>query len=107
RGLKVTIWQVGNIEKIKPDAENALQTCLQANIPIQQFNEKVDLEHPDVIVDAICGIGLHDNLREDALVAIKKMERSRAPILAIDIPSGIDADTGQSLNAAVHAAATI
>lgn len=107
RGIKVSIWQVGSADHLKIEAKKAFEACLRAKIEINPFNEKADLEHPDVIVDAICGIGLHEPLREDAVAAIKKMERARAPILAIDIPSGIDADTGYLLGSAAHATATI
>ena len=50
---------------------------------------------------------MRENLRDDIAAAIKKMQRGKAPILAIDIPSGIHADTGQILGAAVNATATI
>jgi hydroxyethylthiazole kinase-like uncharacterized protein yjeF len=107
RGLDVSIWQVGSIEKMKEAAAAARQACQKAHIPIYIFDEKANLQHPDVIVDAICGIGVHENLREEIVAAIKKMERLHAPILSIDLPTGIDADTGQILGAAVHASATI
>jgi hydroxyethylthiazole kinase-like uncharacterized protein yjeF len=107
RGLDVIIWQVGNHDKIKGDAQQAYLTCKQNNIPIRAFDEKANLEHPDVIVDAICGIGVHDTLHDEAAAAIKKIQRVHIPILAIDIPTGIDADTGKTLGAAIQAHATI
>lgn len=109
RGLKVTIWQVGKgkQDSIKEEAEKALATCRQANIPIESFTEKVDIQRPDLIVDAMCGIGVHDNLRDDMAAAVNKINRTRIPILAIDAPTGIDVDTGQILGTAVHATATI
>jgi NAD(P)H-hydrate epimerase len=107
RGVQVTIWQLGEPNENKPDAREALQRCQQANIPIYSFTDKADLEHPDVIVDAICGIGAHEPMREEVVSAIKKMQRKLVPILSIDVPTGIDADTGNLLGAAVHANATI
>lgn len=107
RNLNVTIWQIGDHSHLKDDALNAFKQCQQDRIPIFPFHDKVDLEHPDLIVDAICGIGAHDNLREDVVAAIKKMHRNHVPIFAIDIPTGVDADTGRILGAAVHATATI
>lgn len=107
RGLQVSIWQVGNQDNMKDEAKNAYETCKQQNIEIEYFNDKVNVGHSDVIVDAICGLGLHDNLREDIVTAIKKMQRTQIPIFAIDIPTGIDADTGQIQGSAVHATATI
>lgn len=107
RGMDVQIWQLGGQDNMKEDAANALQACRQANIPMELFSDHVQLQHPDVIVDAICGIGLHDNLREDIVAAIKKMQKSQAPIFSIDVPTGIDADNGQILGAAVYATATM
>lgn len=107
RGMKVTIWQVGDQHHQTEESKNALAACQQAGISIEPFNEKIDLHHPDVIIDAICGIGLKDNLRENIVAAIEKMEHVQAPILSIDIPTGINADTGQVLGAAVHASATV
>lgn len=107
RGLEVSIWQVGDPEKMKPEAKQALEACQQARIPINRFNETANLHHPDVIVDAICGIGVHETLREEVVAAIKKMQRPSIPVFAIDIPTGIDADTGEMLGAAVHATATM
>lgn len=107
RGLQVTIWQVGNQDHMKPEARAAFTICQHANIDIEAFHEKAHLNHPDLIVDAICGIGAHAVLNADVVAAIDKMQHARAPIFAIDIPTGIDADTGQVLGTAVHATATM
>ncbi len=107
RGLSVSIWQVGNQENMKDEAYQAYEACKRDNIDINVFNDKVNLQHTDIIVDAICGVGLHDNLREDTVATIKKMQRAQVPIFAIDVPTGIDSDTGQILGAAVQATATM
>lgn len=107
RGLKVSVWQVGSPDKLQEAAKLALESCQKHNMPITPFNEKEDLGHPDLIIDAICGIGLHEALREDVVTAIEKMSRTHAPIFSIDIPTGIDADTGRILGAAVRATATM
>jgi hydroxyethylthiazole kinase-like uncharacterized protein yjeF len=83
-GMQVTIWQVDD-----------------------DFSEKTDVGHPDVIVDAICGIGAKHPMRENVVAAIKKMQKKSVPILSLDVPTGIDADTGNLLGAAVHATATM
>ena len=106
-GLQVTIWQVGQQEIRQEEARQAFDACVQAKISIHPFSEKADLKHPDVVVDAICGIGVHDHLRDDVIAVIKKMQRVKAPIFALDIPTGMDADTGCLLGTAVHATATI
>lgn len=107
RGLDVSIWQVGDTENMKPDAKFAMQACQHAKIAINRFDENINLHHTDVIVDAICGIGVHENLRDEMVAVIKKMERSALPIFAIDVPTGINADTGEILGTALHANATM
>lgn len=108
RGIQVTIWQVGSLENMKSEAAKAaLKLCREAELPMYPFNEMADLNHPDLIIDAICGTGLHDPVSDEVAAAIKKMHRSHAPIFAIDVPTGINADTGQSLGVAVQATATI
>ena len=107
RGLDVTIWQVGNVENIKNEAKEALEACNAAKIKMYPFTDKVDIEHPDVIVDAICGIGVHDQLRDAVMAIIKRIQRKHVPVFALDMPTGIDADTGNVLGAAIHATATL
>lgn len=102
-GLDVTIVQVGDHSKLKSEAAAAFAECQKANLKISTDTNA----QYDVLVDAICGIGLTDNLRADAKKAVEKMHEMNAPILAIDIPSGIDADTGQVLGIAARAHATI
>jgi NAD(P)H-hydrate epimerase len=61
----------------------------------------------DVIVDALFGIGLHDAVRGDASFRHPLMNASPAPVVAADIASGVDADTGRILGEAVRAAHTV
>ena len=66
-----------------------------------------DLGDPDVIVDALLGIGLRDEPREDASRMIELMNASGRPIVAVDVPSGVNASTGEVPGAAVRATATV
>ena len=61
----------------------------------------------DVLVDAVFGTGLNAPVRGDALAAIALMNRSPAPTVSADIPSGVAADTGEILGLAVEAARTV
>jgi hydroxyethylthiazole kinase-like uncharacterized protein yjeF len=61
----------------------------------------------DVIVDGLFGIGIRLPLRDPAPRIIQAMNASHVPIVAIDVPSGLDADTGAGGEGAVRAAATI
>jgi NAD(P)H-hydrate epimerase len=60
----------------------------------------------DWIVDGVFGTGLNRPVKDFPLAAIVAMNRSGKPILALDIPSGLDADTGEPLGAAVMATIT-
>jgi hydroxyethylthiazole kinase-like uncharacterized protein yjeF len=62
---------------------------------------------PDVIVDALLGIGPSTQLRGDLLAWIQFINRQAAPVLAADIPSGLYTDTGVALGGAVHATVTL
>lgn len=107
RGLDVSVLQVGDHQNMKDEAKEALEACRHAQIPMSRFDDKVNLQHPDLVVDAICGIGIHHDLRDEAAAAVRKIHKSQVPVLAIDIPSGVEADTGRILGSAIHAAATI
>ena len=66
-----------------------------------------DLGEPDVIVDALLGIGLTDAPREDAARMIELMNASGRPVVAVDVPSGVNASTGEIAGVAVNATATV
>lgn len=105
-GLDVMIWQVGDAEKVSGAALRALQSCYQADIPMADISA-FDPADSDVIVDAILGIGAKGAVRDDACYAIAAINASGLPVLSLDIPSGLDADTGATLGDAVFADVTI
>ncbi|OGT69533.1 MAG: hypothetical protein A3J38_06510 [Gammaproteobacteria bacterium RIFCSPHIGHO2_12_FULL_45_9] len=107
RGLQVTVWQVGGGGALHGGAQQAFAACQQANVLLCTFNKSEQFALVDVIVDAMCGIGLSGKVRGDVLQAIEMIEQAGIPILAIDIPSGIDADNGQVLGKAIKATQTI
>ncbi len=65
------------------------------------------LAHAELVVDALFGTGLDQRLGEPWLAAIREVNACRRPVLAVDVPSGLDADTGAELGAAVRAALTV
>ena len=66
-----------------------------------------DLGDPDVIVDALLGIGLRDAPREDAARMIELVNGSGRPVVAVDVPSGVNASTGEVPGVAVRASTTV
>jgi ADP-dependent NAD(P)H-hydrate dehydratase / NAD(P)H-hydrate epimerase len=61
----------------------------------------------DVVVDALFGTGFRGEPREDAAALIERINAHGAPVVAVDIPSGVDASTGEVPGAAVRADVTV
>lgn len=68
---------------------------------------EIDLGDPDVIVDALFGTGFAGEPRSEAAALIERINASAAPVLAVDLPSGVDASTGEVAGAVVDADATV
>lgn len=79
---------------------------IAAEILSAQGRELVD-ERPDVVIDALLGTGLKGEPREDAARLIEQINGSEAPVLAVDIPSGVDASTGEVAGVAIQADITV
>jgi ADP-dependent NAD(P)H-hydrate dehydratase / NAD(P)H-hydrate epimerase len=66
-----------------------------------------ELGEPDVIVDALLGIGLKDAPREDVARMIERINTSGTPVVAVDVPSGVNASSGEVPGTAVRADVTV
>jgi hydroxyethylthiazole kinase-like uncharacterized protein yjeF len=66
-----------------------------------------EIASADVVVDGIVGIGGRPGLRPDALAAVRVAEDHQVPIVAVDMPSGVDVDTGETPAEHVRAALTV
>jgi ADP-dependent NAD(P)H-hydrate dehydratase / NAD(P)H-hydrate epimerase len=64
-------------------------------------------ERPDVVIDALLGTGLMDAPREETAQLIEQINEAGVPVLAVDIPSGVNASTGEVAGAAVRADVTV
>jgi hydroxyethylthiazole kinase-like uncharacterized protein yjeF len=71
---------------------------------VEAFGE---IGEPDVIVDALLGIGLQDAPREDVARVIERINSAGVPVVSIDVPSGVNASTGEVPGAAVEATGTV
>ena len=85
------------------------QPIEQINIAEGETSERIrDLaKGADVLVDGIFGTGLSGQLNDDYKKLIESINAQDCPILAVDIPSGLDCDSGQPLGAAIRAAYTV
>lgn len=73
--------------------------------PLAELTEK--LKNTNLIVDAIFGIGLNKNPSQDYEKAINLINLSQSPVLSLDIPSGLSANTGNVLKTCINANATL
>jgi hydroxyethylthiazole kinase-like uncharacterized protein yjeF len=106
QGLDVTVLQVGDAARLQGDALAALQRLEGVDVSPSSYAEQ-DLAHFDVVVDALLGTGLSGEVRNPFMPAINAINHSSTPVLAVDIPSGLNADTGMPCGLAVQADCTI
>jgi len=65
------------------------------------------LAQAGLVVDALFGTGLTRELRDPWSGIVRRVNRAALPVLAVDLPSGLDADSGQVLGAAIRAQVTV
>ena len=103
RGIKTTILAI-KPPRTGSDAEQNWQHALKMGIPT---SDEIHVPHDaTVIVDALLGTGLDRSITGTALDLIQSINAATTPVLAVDLPSGLDADTGLPLGDAVHATRT-
>ncbi|MFT6028445.1 MAG: hydroxyethylthiazole kinase-like uncharacterized protein yjeF [Oleiphilaceae bacterium] len=107
RGWQVHVLFVSSPERLKDDALSAYHFCLEATVACEEFSTSRFNSYCDndntVIVDALLGTGLNSEVQGLYAEVIMQTNEQTSPILAIDIPSGLSADTGQALGLAIHA----
>ncbi len=105
-GLEVSLYQVGDRTRLRATALAMAEAAAAAGVTPLSLTPGA-LRHCDVIVDALLGTGLEGEVGGEWCDAIRAVNGSGRPVLAIDLPSGLDADSGRLLGCAVEAAATI
>ena len=104
-GLEVSLEMRGSRARLRGDAQEAARRCSEAGIvPV---SEALDLSRFDVVVDAMLGTGLDREVEGAFARAIERTNRCGRPVLCLDVPSGLQSDTGARLGAAVRATSTI
>ena len=102
--------------KIKGDARANYEICVKKGIPMTALHIESnalckDVEdvigHSGLLVDALLGTGLQGQLKEQMALLISSINSHNIPIVAVDIPSGLDCDTGVPLPVCIEAAATV
>lgn len=102
----VRVLLLGRAETISTDiARENWDALQQADYHTEEVRDSrtLDLGDPDVVVDAMLGTGIAGDLREPEATAARAMNDSNGTVLAVDVPSGVNADTGEGGAGAVEA----
>jgi NAD(P)H-hydrate epimerase len=113
RGFDVRVLLFADSLKLEGDAATNFHILRSAGTPVFEYHTATNLETwaADLrsaawIVDALLGTGMQGTVREPTATVIHHINDSGVPVLAVDLPSGLDCDTGQPLGACVRAAHT-
>ena len=104
-GWMVLVLAVSTPNQLQSDAHTAYQDYLVAGGQVEAFTG--ELPCADLLVDALFGTGLTRPLQAEFAIAVEAMNAYPKPVIAVDIPSGLNGNTGQPLGVAVKAALTV
>jgi ADP-dependent NAD(P)H-hydrate dehydratase / NAD(P)H-hydrate epimerase len=107
---EASVVLLSDVHDLKGDALANYQALPHRRMKIFSFSEFIAsdlLVKSDLIVDALFGIGLNADVCGEYRQAIELINSSNKPVVAVDIPSGLHADTGTILGAAVKANVTV
>ena len=112
-GADVEVLVLGKVQDLNGDARSNAEIALKIGVTVREtdpgninsFDHR--LRHSDIIVDAIFGTGLQRPAAGLYETAIKKINEARKYVVAVDIPSGVDSDSGQLIGPHVRADLTI
>lgn len=106
RKLPVQVIQLTAVEKLTGEARQAYDFAVQEGVSILTLAQATAPSN-GVIVDGLLGIGLRGAPTGEFAAAIEQINSTGLPVLALDIPSGLNADTGAVAGAVVQAQITI
>ena len=103
-GLRIQLIALKDPAELGGDAAQAARDWRQCGGGVETINERL---RGDVIVDALLGTGLDRPAEGDYARLIEHINDSGRPVVAVDVPSGLDADTGMPTGPCIRAACTV
>ena len=105
RGIEVTVGLVGKVPSAETDAGKAYQYCREAGVEI--LAAELSLQDSTFVVDALLGTGLIGAVKPEYRQVISAVNVHECTVLAVDLPSGLCADTGNILGVCIEADMTV
>jgi NAD(P)H-hydrate epimerase len=105
-GIAVSVVSLIDPGTLKGDAAEACSDFMAEGGTILPWSGELDAE-ADLLVDGILGVGLERDVGGEFAQAVAAINDHSAPVMALDIPTGINGDTGRVLGCAVHADLTM
>ncbi|WP_045857402.1 bifunctional ADP-dependent NAD(P)H-hydrate dehydratase/NAD(P)H-hydrate epimerase [Teredinibacter purpureus] len=110
REMDVAVLSLCSPSALTGDAARAYRFAIQEGVrvvEVQDWSSAFLQEHTDIIVDALLGTGLKGELRAEVKAAIDAINGMGVPVVAVDMPSGLNGDTGGTLSAVIAATLTV
>lgn len=105
-GLSVIAYTLPALNPTTSTAQTACEHACNAGVNLIEFQPDICIQ-ADIIVDALLGSGLKGNVTEPYDAFISAINHSKTPVLSIDVPSGIQVDTGSELGISIYADITL
>ena len=102
-GAAVAVYHLGDPTRLQGDAARAFAACPFAGDDAANYQPRAG----DAVIDALFGAGLSRPLSDEASLLVARVSGAGLPVIAIDLPSGVDGRNGQVLGAAFHALHTV
>lgn len=105
---KITVCFLSGTEDLSPDANKNFQLLKMLDVDIEILNwENLTPDSYDYVVDGMLGTGLNSDVRSPYTKAIEWINQQDSPVFALDVPTGLNTDTGQVMGSVVQADCTL
>ena len=114
RGIEAQVYVIGPLDEVRGDARANLDILGRLGLPVVEIQSDEDWElhssevlRSDIVVDAIFGTGLSSPLRGLHETVAEDLNAVDVPVVAVDLPSGLSADSDTPIGTTVHATLTV
>lgn len=106
-GASVEVWLAGPSDGLGEAAAQQLSALRAVGVPVREADDESPPPRAEVVLDALLGYSLEGAPRGGAGMLIRAANAGSAPVLSLDVPSGVDASSGQVHDPAIRAEVTL